>query len=148
MQKLLEQKIIDLDGVTCTACENKIEKALSKLDGVDFVKVSFSSSTVDIIYNRNKIDLDTIYDTIEKTGYDVIYDDASDDGSNITTILILLIIAGLYVIINNTVGFNDSLINHSYKTFQKYILNLLLGYLYLYLLLLFLFCLLFVLMKY
>lgn len=106
MQKLFEQKIIKLGGVTCTACEHKIESALNKLDGIISVKVSFSSSTADVIYNRSKIDLDTIYDTIEKTGYDVIYEDSTNHDSNTTTVLILLIVAGLYVIINNTVGFN------------------------------------------
>ncbi len=108
MQNSLEQILINLDGVTCTACEYKIEKALNKLDGVNSVKVSYASSTADIIYNKEKINLNAIYDTIEKTGYDVIYDyDAiEEDASNTTTILIFLIIAGLYVIINNTVGFN------------------------------------------
>lgn len=109
MQKLLEQKTIKLDGVTCTACENKIEKALKKLDGVNDVKVSYASSTADIIYNAGEIDLEVIYDIIEKTGYDVIYEDDDSpevDSSNTTTLLIFLIIAGLYVIINNTVGFN------------------------------------------
>nr|WP_312578971.1 sulfite exporter TauE/SafE family protein [Sedimentibacter sp.] len=109
MQKLLERKIIKLGGVTCTACENKIEKALKKLKGVDDVKVSYASSTANILYNADKIDLTVICDTIEKAGYDVIYDDddsLEEDSSNTTTLLILLIIAGLYVIINNTVGFN------------------------------------------
>ncbi|MGB4440040.1 MAG: heavy metal-associated domain-containing protein, partial [Sedimentibacter sp.] len=62
MQKLLEQKIIKLGGVTCTACENKIEKALKKLEGVNDVKVSYASSTANIIYNTDKIDLKVIYD--------------------------------------------------------------------------------------
>ena len=108
MNNLLERRIINLGGVTCTACENKIEKELNKLDGINSVKVSYASSSADIIYNRSKIDVDIIYNTIEKIGYDVIYeDDAIDeDSSNTTTILIFMIITGLYVIINNTVGFN------------------------------------------
>lgn len=109
MQKLLEQKIIKLGGVTCTACENKIEKALKKLDGVNDVKVSYTSSTADIIYNADKIDLIVIYDTIEKAGYEVVDEDndsLEENSSNTTTLLIFLIIAGIYVIINNTVGFN------------------------------------------
>lgn len=109
MQKLLEKKIINLGGVTCTACENKIEKELKKLYGINDVKVSYVSSTADIIYNADEIDLKVIYDTIEKAGYDVIYeedDSLEDDSSNTTTLLIFLIIAGMYVIINNTIGFN------------------------------------------
>jgi len=108
MQNSLGQITINLGGLTCTACEYRIEKALKKLDGVDSVKVSFASSTAEIIYNSDKTDLNTIYDTIEKTGYEVVYDydEIEEDSPNTSTFLILLIIAGLYIIIKNTVGFN------------------------------------------
>lgn len=108
MQKLTEQKIIKLNGVTCTACENKIEKAISKLDGVLKINVSYASSTADITFNPEEIDISKIYDTIKRTGYDVVLDDhdIEEESSRTTTLLICLIIAGLYVIINNTVGFN------------------------------------------
>jgi copper chaperone CopZ len=108
MQNSLGQITINLGGLTCTACEYRIEKALKKLDGVDSVKVSFASSTAEIIYNSEKTDLSSIYDTIEKTGYEVVYDydEIEEDSPNTSTFLILLIIAGLYIIIKNTVGFN------------------------------------------
>jgi len=108
MDILYEQKIIKLHGVTCTACENKIEKALKQLDGIINAKVSYSLSTADIIYNSNEIKLNSIYNTIKETGYDVILedDDIEEESSVTTTLLIGLIIVGLYVIINNTVGFN------------------------------------------
>lgn len=109
MQKILEQETIKLSGVTCTACEHKIEKALKKLEGINDAKVNYALSTVDIIYNTDKVDLKSIYDTIEKTGYGVIHEnnELQEDSSTTSTLLIFLIIIGLYVIINNTVGFNS-----------------------------------------
>ncbi|HOK49028.1 MAG TPA: sulfite exporter TauE/SafE family protein [Sedimentibacter sp.] len=108
MQKSLEHIRVNLGGVTCRACEYKIEKALKELDGIDSVKVSFESSTADIIYKSDKINLNTIFKTIEETGYEVIYDSESrdHDSSNTTTLLVLIIITGLYIIVKNTVGFN------------------------------------------
>lgn len=109
MNKSAEQKIIKLDGVTCTACEFKIEKALKKQNGVFNAKVSYASSTADISYDPEKINLEDIYKIIKKTGYTVSHSDESsfiEDSSNSTTLFIGLILVGLYIIINNTIGFN------------------------------------------
>lgn len=108
MGKSLEQTIIKLDGVTCTACENKIEKALKKLDGLHSVKVSYATSTADIVYNKNKLALNNIYGAIERAGYGVIAKDGplEDTPSKTSTLLILLIMAGLYVTIDKTMGFD------------------------------------------
>lgn len=109
MEKSVLNKRIRLDGVTCTACEFKIEKALKKQAGIIDVNVSYASSTADISYDPEKIDLDNINKVIERTGYTVLSSNKNtldDESSNTTTIFICLILIGLYIIINNTIGFN------------------------------------------
>ncbi len=109
MEKSVLKKRIRLDGVTCTACEFKIEKALKKQVGIIDVNVSYASSTADISYIPEKIDLDTINKIIERTGYTVLSSNKNtfdEESSNTTTIFIGLILIGLYIIINNTIGFN------------------------------------------
>lgn len=104
--EVYNQATIKLDGMTCTACERKIEKALTALAGVDSVKADYASSTAEIVYVPEQIQLNVIYEAVENAGYSVILDDSYSESSSISTILIGVIIVGLYAIINNTVGFN------------------------------------------
>ncbi|MEL7605373.1 MAG: sulfite exporter TauE/SafE family protein [Sedimentibacter saalensis] len=107
MQNSIEQQIIKIDGITCAACERKIEKAIKNLDGILSADVDYASATADISYFSPKVDLNDIYDAIRNAGYEVIFDDTyEEESSHMTTLFIGIILAGLYIIINNTVGFN------------------------------------------
>lgn len=103
------EKKITLEGMSCIGCEIKIEKALTKLHGVSKINASYTTSTADIIYSPEIIDVESIYRTIEKTGYAVVLSPGErkdENSSNLTTFFIGLILVGLYVIIKNTIGFN------------------------------------------
>lgn len=106
-RKSIEKKII-LEGMSCIGCEQNIEKALGKLDGVSKINVSYASNSAFIRYTPEKIDIEEIYRTIKKTGYSVVLPEADrkEEDSITTTILIGLILVGLYVIVKNTIGFN------------------------------------------
>lgn len=113
------RKVLQIDGMTCTSCEMRIENALKKLDGVIEAKALFTSSNVYITYDANVIELNQIIQTIEKLDYVVKKKPDTDDISepetkksaeNKMTINQLLgagiILLALYLVINNTVGFN------------------------------------------
>lgn len=113
------RKILQIEGMTCTSCEMRIENALKKLGGVMEVKAIFSSSNVYITYDANAIGLEQIIQTIEKLDYTVRnkpgaaavshthIKKAADDKIAINQLLgIGIILFALYVIIKNTVGFN------------------------------------------
>lgn len=119
MEKKSKRKILQIEGMTCTSCEMRIENALKKLDGVVEVKAIFSSSNVYITYDEKAIGLDRIIETIEKADYTVKNKGgeaiaprtnakkATEDKMSINQLLgIGFILFALYVIINNTVGFN------------------------------------------
>ncbi|MEN3004177.1 sulfite exporter TauE/SafE family protein [Dehalobacterium formicoaceticum] len=111
MQQSAVQKTIMLEGLSCPACEQKIEKSLKKLDGVIEVRVDYVHSTAVVRYKPGQISLDTIQEAIENAGYPVLHLDttvspAQEQSSYSSMFFIGLIIVGLYIIINNTVGFN------------------------------------------
>jgi len=71
MEQRLVRKILQIDGMTCSGCEMRIENALKKLEGVVEVKAVFINSNVYITYNANIIKLEQIIQTIEKLDYQV-----------------------------------------------------------------------------
>ncbi len=113
--------ILQVEGMTCTGCETRIENAVKKLDGIEKVKAIYNSSNVYVTYNADAIKLKTIIDTIEKLNYTV-KNKPTDTTNNIKTSNIsnnepewpgvgqiagiAVIVLALYVIIKNTIGFN------------------------------------------
>ncbi|KAF3991855.1 hypothetical protein FT663_02013 [Candidozyma haemuli var. vulneris] len=57
--------------MACSGCSNSVSKALGKLDGVTDTKISLESQTVDVTTN-DALDYDAVYNTIAKTGKQVI----------------------------------------------------------------------------
>ncbi|MBN7772585.1 sulfite exporter TauE/SafE family protein [Clostridium aminobutyricum] len=111
MSKNLIKRILKVDGLTCTACESKIENKLIKMEGIQGVEASYARETVIVIYNPQKIQLENIIKIIEKLGYDVKrsanqVSRNTEAGSDNQLIVMGIIIFGIYLIIKNTIGFN------------------------------------------
>jgi len=60
---------IPIEGMTCAACANRIEKALGRMDGVLRVSVNFATEKATVEYNPQKIRISAIRQVIEKIGY-------------------------------------------------------------------------------
>ena len=61
---------LDISGITCQVCVNKIEKKVSKLEGVKSAVVNLANSRGKIIYDSEKIKLSEILEVIKKLGYE------------------------------------------------------------------------------
>lgn len=68
VNKLVEQ-IINIKGLKCNSCIQKIESNLSELQGIKNVKVSLIENKIFIEYNPKKISLKEIKLEINKLGY-------------------------------------------------------------------------------
>lgn len=120
MEQRIVRKVLQIEGMTCTGCEMRIENVLKKLEGMIEAKAIFSSSNVYVTYDANIIGPDRIIEAIEKLDYKVKnkpqtsavshgqkMERASEDKMTINQLLgIGIILFALYMIINNTVGFN------------------------------------------
>ena len=60
---------IPIQGMTCAACANRIEKAVSKLDGVQSAAVNFATEKATVKYTPSKVRLSEIKQAITKAGY-------------------------------------------------------------------------------
>ncbi|WP_411344832.1 heavy metal translocating P-type ATPase [Paenibacillus sp. WLX1005] len=68
-QTLKETVDYDITGMTCAACATRIEKGLSRLDGVDNVNVNLALETARVVYNPSTLDGEDIMRRVEKLGY-------------------------------------------------------------------------------
>lgn len=68
----MKTKSIQLEELTCPSCINKIEAAVSKIDGVSEVKVLFNSSKVKATFDEEVTNEEQIKKTITNLGYEVI----------------------------------------------------------------------------
>lgn len=61
--------IIPIQGMTCAACANRIEKVVSRLDGVTSASVNFATEKLTAKYNPETVRISEIKQTIAKAGY-------------------------------------------------------------------------------
>ncbi|WP_426704597.1 heavy metal translocating P-type ATPase [Staphylococcus shinii] len=68
---ILNDKVdLEVTGMTCAACSNRIEKVLNRTDGVDEANVNLTTENATIIYNPNSTSVETLIKKIQKLGYD------------------------------------------------------------------------------
>ncbi|MCH5586093.1 heavy metal translocating P-type ATPase [Shimazuella sp. AN120528] len=60
---------LQLTGMTCAACANRIEKGLNKLPGVSKATVNFALETARVEYSPSEVTLSDMIQKIEKLGY-------------------------------------------------------------------------------
>jgi copper chaperone len=68
----MENVVINVEGMSCSHCENAVKKAVGSLEGVEKVTVSLEGKTATVDYDASKVSLDAIKEAIEDQGYDVV----------------------------------------------------------------------------
>jgi len=62
----------NLEGMTCAACANRIEKGLGKLPGVEKATVNFAMETAHVEYNPSAVSLADMERKVTQLGYTVV----------------------------------------------------------------------------
>ena len=65
------KKSLKIEGMTCSACSNRVERFVRKMDGVEEANVNFATETLNVVYDENKINQSDIENTVVKAGYGV-----------------------------------------------------------------------------
>ena len=56
----------DVTGMTCSACSSRVEKCVSKLEGVEEVSVNLLTNSMQVKYKEGEIDENAIISAVEK----------------------------------------------------------------------------------
>jgi Cu+-exporting ATPase len=80
-----EQEVnLKIQGMTCAACANRIEKGLNKVAGVTEANVNFAIEKAKVVYNPDETGLQDFEDKIDQLGYGVAHDKQTFDISGMT----------------------------------------------------------------
>ena len=60
-----------IEGMTCSACANRVERVVKKMNGVEEASVNFATETLLVKFDDAKIDAPKIEEAIVKAGYSV-----------------------------------------------------------------------------
>lgn len=66
----MEEIVLNVEGMHCNGCENRVKNSLSQIDGVQVVKADHNNGTIAIKAN-SKINIDEIKEKIEDLGFEV-----------------------------------------------------------------------------
>lgn len=62
---------LKIEGMTCAACALRIEKGLSKIEGVDQANVNYAMEKASVTYDPKKVNLQQLKGKVEDLGYKV-----------------------------------------------------------------------------
>lgn len=65
----MQKETYNVSGMTCSACSARVEKEVSKLDGVANVSVNLLKNTMTLSYNADEINSAEIIRSVEHAGY-------------------------------------------------------------------------------
>ena len=69
---MLETIQMRVTGMSCEGCENAVQKALTRIEGVEDVSASHAASVVGVTYDPEKVTRTMLKERIELLGYDVV----------------------------------------------------------------------------
>ncbi|NLC59154.1 MAG: copper-translocating P-type ATPase [Armatimonadetes bacterium] len=65
------QLLLDIDGITCASCVARIEKALSRVEGVALAEVNLATSRATVTYDPARVSPERLREAVEGAGYAV-----------------------------------------------------------------------------
>ena len=63
---------LNVEGMSCSHCENAVKKAVGALDGVSKVDVSLQENTVSVEFDPARASVELIKEAIDDQGYEVV----------------------------------------------------------------------------
>lgn len=63
---------LQVEGMSCSHCQNAVQKAIKSLKGVDEVKVSLADKTAVVDFDESVVSIENIKAAIEDEGYSVV----------------------------------------------------------------------------
>jgi Cu+-exporting ATPase len=73
--------VLPVEGMTCASCVARVEKTLSKVEGVESVNVNLATESVSLKLDSSKVSLYSLAEAVKSAGYRLILPDKSEQSS-------------------------------------------------------------------
>lgn len=67
----MENITLKINGMKCTGCSQRVERALKNTDGIESASVNLETREANVSYNKDEISINEICDTITDVGFEV-----------------------------------------------------------------------------
>ena len=67
-----KQLTMDIKGMTCAACANRIEKGLKRMDGVVQAQVNLARERASVVYDKDRVSPEMVAAKVRDLGYEVV----------------------------------------------------------------------------
>ena len=67
----MENIILKINGMKCTGCSQRVERALKNTDGIESASVNLETREANVSYNKDLVTYDKICETIVDLGFEV-----------------------------------------------------------------------------
>lgn len=68
-----------ISGMTCAACSSRIERVLSRTEGIDQANVNLVTEKASIEYDQSHVDMDQVFEKVKQLGYEPIALETADE---------------------------------------------------------------------
>ena len=82
IEKNIKNYSFKVEGMTCSACANRVERVTKKAEGVESSSVNFATEKLNITFDENKVSISDLKNIVEKAGYKLIVDEKKDSKAN------------------------------------------------------------------
>ena len=65
----MRKELLDITGMSCSACSSRIEKVVGRMEGVETIAVNLLTNKAQVTYDDAKLDANAIITRIEKLGF-------------------------------------------------------------------------------
>lgn len=69
--KKIETIALPVEGMTCASCVRRVEKAISKVEGVSDVSVNLATERATFTYNTSSVNLEAVAKAVDEAGYEL-----------------------------------------------------------------------------
>ncbi|SER05609.1 heavy metal translocating P-type ATPase [Piscibacillus halophilus] len=75
-----EEKVeLDIRGMTCAACSTRIEKGLSKMEGISEANINLATESGTVEYTPGVVSVDDVIEKVKKLGYEAVVKQEDQD---------------------------------------------------------------------